>query len=650
MDFMKKILAKKSIRKLTAIVVLMAFAFGGVYWYMSKDNDAMGSVIAREEIVTRGDIVEGLTEEGTASVNTISTKLDVDVTIDEVKVNLDVIIDEVLVRAGEYVTEGQPLFTLEKSSLATILNTLDNEYQQAVIKLDQAKLAQQKDSTEANAEMAVEQSLAQTADSTYESNVRKIENQLAQYQQNLQNAQEDYDYYLKLYNSYDERTANLTVFKRLMESGKESYEALQEAFDDYNKDNGQIVTSYHNAEDKIDELVDELDMARSTLDYYQNYDGDADLNEGITNAQNTYSSLAQQLDDAVDIINKYAKTVDQYYTLEDRAEAAKDVYEDAQETYNDYNEEYKEMYGSMGKSDLARKVSQLELDIKEAQLTLDDYQLNYDANILEAENRRIKDLATSETAGLTYQSTLNQLELNVLTAQNKVDKLSTAINKMNSILQGSTIVAPCDGLVTSVDFASGDEVDLLEAAITISKSDEVIVTLTLGQEDIGSVSLDQEAIVTFDAFDDRAFVGSVDAISISPAQMGMPVVNYSVSVSLKGEGLEDIYNGMSCSVQLVTERVNDVLKVSKRAVSAQGEKATVKVKNEGGTSTVKEITTGFSDGVDVEVTSGLNEGDIVLIESNFSGGSNNGSGNKASTDDKRGQTMTTGAPPMMPMN
>lgn len=621
----REILTKKTLRRTTVVLLAVGVLSGGIYWYMARDQEAMGQTMAREERAERGDIIIGLTEEGTANVNTVSTKLDVDVTIDDVKVNLDVAIEDVLVRSGEYVTAGQPLFTIEKSSLNTVLNTLNNEYQQAILKLEQAKLTQQKNTTEAQAEKSVNQSLAQTANSTYESNVRKIDNTLAQYKQNLQNAQDDYEYYLKLYNSYDERTANLNVFERLMDSGKDTYEALQETFDDYNKDNGQVVTSYHNAEKSIDNLVKELNTARATLDYYQGYDGDADLNEGITNAQKTYSSLSEQLNDAVNIINKYSKTVEQYNTLEDRTENAKKTYEDAQETYNDYAEEYREMYGSMGKNDLARKVSQLELDIKEAQLALNDYELNYAANILAAENQRLKELATSETADLTYQSTLNQLELNVVTAQNKVDKLGAAISKMNSILKGSTIVAPCDGLVTDVDFAAGDDVNLLEAAITISRSDEVTVNLTLDQEDIGDVSLDQEAIVTFDAFDDQTFTGKVDAISISPAVMGAPVVNYSVTVLLSGEGLENIYNGMSCQVELVSERVNDVIKVSKRAITTDKDGLSlVKVKNADGSNSLVEVTTGFTDGVNVEILSGLNEGDIVLIESNFNGRSDSG--------------------------
>ena len=303
----------------------------------------------------------------------------------------------------------------------------------------------------------------------------------------------------------------------------------------------------------------------------------------------------------------------------------------------------------MGKTDLARKVSQLQIDLQQSQLDLEEYQLSYDTLLQEAENKRLTDLTTSQTADLTYQSTLTELELNVLTAQNKVDKLSAAIQKMNALLSGETIVAPCSGLVTSVDFAAGDEVDLLEAAITIAKPDELSITLTLDQEDIGEAYLDQEARVTFDAFDDQVFIGSVDAISISPARAGAPTVTYSVTVSLTGEGLESIYDGMSCEVMLVTDQATDVLKVSKRAVTTQDGQATVKLKNADGTTTITPVETGFTDGSEIEIVSGLSEGDTVLIESTLAGGSANSASRTSGSAPaggaaSAGGTMPSGAP------
>ena len=42
------------------------------------------------------------------------------------------------------------------------------------------------------------------------------------------------------------------------------------------------------------------------------------------------------------------------------------------------------------------------------------------------------------------------------------------------------------------------------------------------------------------------------------------------------------------------------------------------MKDEDGNIVTKEVTTGFSDGINVEVVEGLSEGDILLIESKVS--------------------------------
>ncbi len=65
----------------------------------------------------------------------------------------------------------------------------------------------------------------------------------------------------------------------------------------------------------------------------------------------------------------------------------------------------------------------------------------------------------------------------------------------------------------------------------------------------------------------------------------------------------------------ITKEIEDVLYVSNKAVIAEDAKSYVKVKDDSGNVQKVEVTTGFSDGVHVEIQEGLKEGDTVLIES-----------------------------------
>ena len=101
-----KFFKTKNARRALGLLLILLLAVGGAGLYQMSHQTAQATTITKEEQVSRGDIVEGLSEEGTASVATVSTQLDVDVTIDDTKVDLDVIIDDVFVRAGENVEEG----------------------------------------------------------------------------------------------------------------------------------------------------------------------------------------------------------------------------------------------------------------------------------------------------------------------------------------------------------------------------------------------------------------------------------------------------------------------------------------------------------------------------------------------------------------
>ena len=78
--------------------------------------------------------------------------------------------------------------------------------------------------------------------------------------------------------------------------------------------------------------------------------------------------------------------------------------------------------------------------------------------------------------------------------------------------------------------------------------------------------------------------------------------------------------GMTGDITFITKETQEVMYVSNRAVTRDGKKSYVKVKDENGNIKITEVKTGFSDGVNVEIIEGLNVGDVVLIESKIQNG------------------------------
>lgn len=531
-----------------------------------------------------------------------------------------------LVRAGEHVSEGDPLFILDQTSLNKAMNTLNNAYQEAQLKADEASINLTLGTV--NAEQTRTESLSDgsVASGVYENTLTEMQNKMTEYEKNLQEGQEDYEKYSELLELYNLRTATRNNMQSLVDYYDEALEALEEFYEDYNEDNADYKSSYNNYKNQLESLTEALEKAEAERDAYAD-------SEDAEKYGDAYNTAVDKFDEAIEIINKYQSVVDEYDTLENRIEDAQTCLEEAQEAYDEYNEDYQDWYSGMTYSELQRKVSQLQLDLENTQLTYDNYKLLYESNKEMAESEKNKTTVSAETADLTYESTVNKLQQEVLSTQLTAENLYAYVQELNSCLQDNVILSPCDGLVTNIAFEAGEQIDLTQDVITIAQNDSISIVLSIDQDDISNVSLDQQALVTFDT-SEETFEGKVNAISVSPMAAGAPTVNYTVTVTVEGEGLEDIYEGMSCTVDLVSERVDDVLIIPKRAITTRGDKNYVTVKQEDGTSLQQEVTLGFTDGSSYEVTSGLEEGDIVLIESQIN-----------RTTDSESQTGGTGQTP-----
>lgn len=79
-----------------------------------------------------------------------------------------------------------------------------------------------------------------------------------------------------------------------------------------------------------------------------------------------------------------------------------------------------------------------------------------------------------------------------------------------------------------------------------------------------------------------------------------------------------LYQGMTGDVTFITRETKQVCYVSNRAIFREGTRSYVKCRDENDKIVEKDVVTGFSDGVNVEILEGLSQGDVVLIESKVS--------------------------------
>lgn len=171
-------------------------------------------------------------------------------------------------------------------------------------------------------------------------------------------------------------------------------------------------------------------------------------------------------------------------------------------------------------------------------------------------------------------------------------------------------------------------------AFTLASNDSMILSVSVDELDINSVSKDQEAEVTLDALEDSSFTGAVTKVGSSSQSSGNGVAKYTVEITIPKDA--QMKEGMNASAVITVEEKKDVVTIPVNALQEKGDKTFVYTKkdDEGNLSGEQEVSTGLSDGDKVEITDGLSEGDTVYYQK---------TGNTQGTDS--GQTPQQGGGP-----
>lgn len=150
-------------------------------------------------------------------------------------------------------------------------------------------------------------------------------------------------------------------------------------------------------------------------------------------------------------------------------------------------------------------------------------------------------------------------------------------------------------------------------AFTISGDEQMRLSISVDELDINSVEEGQEAQVTFDAIEDEVFEGNVTKVGTTASASG-GVAKYTVEITVPKE--EQMKAGMNASATIVIEKRENVVTLSIDALQERGKEVFVYTEKdeEGNLTGEQQVSTGLSDGQNVEITEGLSDGDTVYYE------------------------------------
>jgi HlyD family secretion protein len=255
---------------------------------------------------------------------------------------------------------------------------------------------------------------------------------------------------------------------------------------------------------------------------------------------------------------------------------------------------YADIY-ALQRDEAASRVSQTAANVENSKAaqdalraTLRQAQLTYDRNKKLFDEKVISraELEQYETTLRSAQANLNAAEQSIRGLQASVQGTQVSLSRANKDLSRTTLVAPMDGVVSSLKVKKGERVagnsfNVGTEMMTVADMAVLEVRVDVGENDIVKISIGDSADVEVDAYNNRKFKGVVTKIASSTKggaalAASNDVTNYEVRIRLDKSSYEDLAKlpfpfrpGMNATADIRTKVVQNVLAVPITAVNAR---------------------------------------------------------------------------------
>ncbi|WP_057647689.1 efflux RND transporter periplasmic adaptor subunit [Yersinia bercovieri] len=267
-----------------------------------------------------------------------------------------------------------------------------------------------------------------------------------------------------------------------------------------------------------------------------------------------------------------------------------------------------------------RQAKQAQLKQAESHFKRQRRMLNDEASSREDFEKAEEQLATTRAELLSLDAKLVQMQVDV--EKKKVD------------LSYTRVLAPMDGIVIAVVTQQGQTVNSSQSAPTIIKLarlDVMTIKAQISEADITHIFAGQKAYFSIFSEPDRRYYATLRTVELAPesvmkddapgASNSSATDDTSKNASVYYNALLDVPNpenrlriGMTSQVSLLRENAKNTLLVPIQAVQkTEGKKQQVRVLSNSGQLEMREVKTGITDNVDIQILSGLKVGELVVL-------------------------------------
>lgn len=251
-------------------------------------------------------------------------------------------------------------------------------------------------------------------------------------------------------------------------------------------------------------------------------------------------------------------------------------------------------------------------------------QLEFREMDLETSNRELERQRELRESGIITEQEFERAirrqaesALQVTTARERLALLQEGRVMIDDQPLESVVLAPIDGFILERLVQVGNPVVPLSTyqagtvLFRMADMQDLVFRGTVDEIDVGRLAEGMEVLIQIGALPDQSLNGQVSRIALKGRRQDQRTV-FPIEVSLKELDETPLRAGLSANAVITIQRADNVLLLPERVISFAGDTASVMVQLEDGTVQQQVIDVGVSDAINIQVLSGLEEGDVVL--------------------------------------
>ena len=245
-----------------------------------------------------------------------------------------------------------------------------------------------------------------------------------------------------------------------------------------------------------------------------------------------------------------------------------------------------------------------EINLKQAQTNYDREKALYD-----------KQLVSADEFEKVLQA-LNQAKEEKSAALDALEVIRDGVSKSNATSSSTLVRSTITGLILDVPVKVGNSVIQANTmndgttVATVANMNDLIFDGNIDETEVGSLTEGIPVVITIGALQNYSFDATLEYISPKAVESN-GANQFEIKAAVTVDSDQMIRSGYSANAEIVLEEARGVLSLPESTLEFDGDDTYVQVLNSDGSTTRTKVETGLSDGVNIEIRSGVTEGTKV---------------------------------------